>query len=670
MMLKIDSIQKKILFTISAFAVVVVLLRLAIFASDDYQTAQNDIHQEIIKQIDTDTLKISSFFAQYARIADTFINSPEVIDWMVNHTERGSLIGTEPEYQGLNRVLHKISDRDENILSAFYASERTQEYLAEDRVTGVPEEAPETDATDGYYIRKRPWYLHAVDYKDMLTTAPAVDIITGGISVSVEQVIYENGELLGAGGIDISLNNIAKLSKSIKYQGQGFAALFDDKWQNVTFPDHIIKQDINTPISDYDKHTSTSGMGQLPNINSETLHPLIIKGEEYYAISRTVAPEIPKMTWHLVIFVPANVIDDPAQAAVVNQIISSLITLLVVIAVLTFITSVIAKPLGRLTNAFASVAEGDSDLTLELDVLTKDETGKLAGYFNTFLQKLRRVISGVASDKEQVENVSKHIEDISQKLINKTHQDKQGLDTASVAATELSASASEIEQNATRTSEAANEMKQKTESTITIAKSASEHMSTLQERIATVNTIIKDLEGASSNIGQVIDVINAIADQTNLLALNAAIEAARAGEHGRGFSVVADEVRGLASRTQESTKEISTVIEDLQKKIDDAGHGMTQGIEQTEKVNDEITDSSDAMLEIGQLLDTIQDDMSQVATACVQQTKAIHEISETMNEVNMSADEGVHMIDSLGAQANDLQSAVQGLDNQLKQFTY
>lgn len=383
-----------------------------------------------------------------------------------------------------------------------------------------------------------------------------------------------------------------------------------------------------------------------------------------------ISTQMPKMTWHLVLFVPATVIDEPAKNAVINEILYSFIILIVIIIVLAAITTYIARPLAKLTQAFASVAEGDSDLTLELDVISTDETGKLANFFNIFLQKLRRVITGVASDKEQVAQASKHVEDISQKLVAKTHQDKLDLDSASAAAAELSTSASEIEQNATRTSQAANEMKDKTVSTIAIAHSASEHMDELGERITSVNSIMQELEGASANIGKVIEVINSIADQTNLLALNAAIEAARAGEHGRGFSVVADEVRGLASRTQESTKEISTVIEDLQRKIVQAGDGMNQGMEQTEKVNQEINNSGEAMLEIGGLLDTIQDDMSQVANACIEQTKAIQEISNTMNNINISADEGVHMIDALGEQATNLHKAVDGLDNQLNQFTY
>ncbi|MCJ8267856.1 MAG: hypothetical protein MJK04_00465 [Psychrosphaera sp.] len=187
-MFAVDSIQKKILYTISAFAIVTILIRTVIFTSSNYEMVRNDILAQMKTQVDRDAMQITSFFAQYARVADTFINSPEVIDWMLNYTERGSITGDSEEYQGLNRVLHAISDRDENVLSAFYASEQTQEYLAEDRITGVPADGSD-DKENGYFVRVRPWYQKTIEFKEMLTTPPAVDIITGGISVSGQHVI-------------------------------------------------------------------------------------------------------------------------------------------------------------------------------------------------------------------------------------------------------------------------------------------------------------------------------------------------------------------------------------------------------------------------------------------------------------------------------------------------
>ncbi|MCJ8267854.1 MAG: methyl-accepting chemotaxis protein [Psychrosphaera sp.] len=338
--------------------------------------------------------------------------------------------------------------------------------------------------------------------------------------------------------------------------------------------------------------------------------------------------------------------------------------------ILAFITSVISKPLLVLTQTFAAVADGDSDLTSTIDVKSNDETGRLAGHFNVFLQKLRRVVTQINEGKGLVKLASEQIEEITGRLISQSDIDKQSLSSVSVAATELAASANEIENNATRTSEAANQMRQKTESAIVIANSASQRMEVLGQQISSVNGIIKELEAASSSIGQVIEVISTIASQTNLLALNAAIEAARAGEQGRGFSVVADEVRLLASRTQESTQQISTVIVDLQSKIAEAGDEMNKGMAQTQLVNDEIAGSGNSMQEIDALVDIIQDDMSLVAPACIEQSKAIQEISETMNGVALSADDGALMMGKLGDNATNLHDAVTGLDDQLNQFTY
>jgi len=118
-MFSFNSIQKKILYTISAVAIITILLKSVIFASSTYDDVRNDIHQKIIIQLENDALKITSFFTQYARVADSFINSPEVIDWIVNHQDRGAISGTDPEYRGLNRVLHAVSDRDDNVFVGF-----------------------------------------------------------------------------------------------------------------------------------------------------------------------------------------------------------------------------------------------------------------------------------------------------------------------------------------------------------------------------------------------------------------------------------------------------------------------------------------------------------------------------------------------------------------------
>ncbi|MCJ8267855.1 MAG: hypothetical protein MJK04_00460 [Psychrosphaera sp.] len=129
--------------------------------------------------------------------------------------------------------------------------------------------------------------------------------------------------MVGAGGIDNSINNIARLTQAIEFEGQGFAALFDDNWGNVTFPKDIAEFEINTPLQDINNHEGMSGLDELATAQPQTLVPVQINGEDYYALSMPVSADMPKMTWRVVLFVPTAVVNDPAFDSVVEQIISS-----------------------------------------------------------------------------------------------------------------------------------------------------------------------------------------------------------------------------------------------------------------------------------------------------------------------------------------------------------
>ena len=675
-MFKIDTIQKKILLSIFALTTTILIVTTSFSAWQSFAEVRQDITNKMQTNLTKDATKVSGFFTQYALVTRTFINTPNVIDWVSNHKIRGSVDGLSTMYQPINRAFHALSDNDENILSAFYASHHTQEYFAEDRVTGVAADKAATSG-DGYFVRQRPWYKKLLAHQYMLTTPPAVDIITGTISVSIEQLMVRDEQIIGAGGIDISINNIRALTEKIKFENQGFAGLFDDNWNKVTFDEsHIdIKSQeqwvkINENIASYDKLDGIKGLGNIAKNSANTLIPVTFNNQPYYALYQSVTPEVTKMTWYLLLLVPESVVNQPAMAKVISQVGVSVLFMVIILVILWLITNRVSQPLKLITHAFSDIAQGDSDLTKTIRVKSKDETGQLAGFFNQFLTKLRRVVSQVHEDKVQVQQACEQMDVLIGRLSNQSGENKHSLNSVSVAATELSASAGEIENNATRTSKAANQMRSKTQSNLQDADSAQSRMDLLAEQIADVNVLIHDLEEASSSIGQVIEVINTIASQTNLLALNAAIEAARAGDHGRGFSVVADEVRGLASRTQESTHEISMVIEQLQSKISQACAGMDQGLEQTLQVKSNLASSAKSMSQMDGMIATIEQDMVLVATACVQQTKAINEISQLMHDAAKMADDGDNLMKHLGDNTVELQQCVNGLDKQLNQFTY
>lgn len=668
--IKIKSLQTKILLAISLTAIVTILGRTLYYSSTNYQQVREQVKDQVTVQVQRDGEKIAGFLSQYARVADTLINSPVIIDFFSRHTERGSLSPQDLAFDTLDRTFKSVSERDSNILSAFFASDYTGEYFRENDITGVPAEGIAYDAEKGYFASKRGWYQRAVKLDHMMVTPPEADLTSGNISVSIEQAIYRNNSLLGVGGVDIQINNVARLIDQIDYKGQGFGGLFTDDWHNVSIGKKAGKTEVGASLADLSKVAGHRDFAKLENSAINSLVEVSVNDEPHYAIVVPVKSEMPKIDWHLMVAVPVDVIDGPANAAVTEEIISSIIILIITLGILGGVVAIVSKPLKQVTVAFSSVAAADSDLTKTVDVESQDETGQLASYFNTFLNKLRSVVTSIGEEKDQVQSISTSLANVCGQYSQQQQDEKQRINSVTYAVDELTNSANQIEQNANNTSERATLMKNQTAQTLELAQSTASHMNALDGKINAVNAIIGDLEQESGNIGSVIEVINSIAEQTNLLALNAAIEAARAGEHGRGFSVVADEVRTLASRTQESTKEISAVIERLQSQIGQASEGMTAGMEQTRQVNGEIAASGEALSTIGSTLDSIQEEMNSIAEACTQQTAAVTEVGHIVQNMNEASDHNIEMMSDIDGQVGKLNESINGLHLQLLKFKY
>ena len=234
------------------------------------------------------------------------------------------------------------------------------------------------------------------------------------------------------------------------------------------------------------------------------------------------------------------------------------------VSILVLIILSIRQPLVETLSAMENIAKGEGDLTLRLNEQGKDELSTLASLFNQFVIRTQSTIQEFKDASQQLNSLSDSMSSVVESNKQGTEQQKSEIHSAASAITEMAASTDEIAKNA---QQAADE----TESGLAKASQGSKDISTsmsgltqLANELENTKAVVSELKQNSSKIGSILDVIRGIAEQTNLLALNAAIEAARAGEAGRGFAVVADEVRGLATRTQESTDEIQTMIEQIQ----------------------------------------------------------------------------------------------------------
>lgn len=326
------------------------------------------------------------------------------------------------------------------------------------------------------------------------------------------------------------------------------------------------------------------------------------------------------------------------------------------------------KPLSRLNTLVANLSQGNGDLTQRLAVESKDEIGQICNSINLFIEKLQQMFIDVADSSKEIDRAVVHLSNQARSNLNTLNQHTQETEQAITAIEEMSASADSIAQSADdaallteRTNRYADESKQ----TVTEAVNS---VNGLVNQVSSMAETITRMSEDTKQINSVLQVIGAIAEQTNLLALNAAIEAARAGEQGRGFAVVADEVRALASRTQQSTSQINdmlatlkTTTENVVKEMDSTRIHCEETAERTNHVMDSLNVVTDSVAEMNNL-NTL------IATSAMEQRQVTHEVSKNMAAIQ----EMVRKLNMNAAQvtsvSNELQNTSHALSDVVGRF--
>jgi methyl-accepting chemotaxis protein len=348
-------------------------------------------------------------------------------------------------------------------------------------------------------------------------------------------------------------------------------------------------------------------------------------------------------------------------------IILSAIMVAIAVIVGTFFATTITRPIIRMSKTMTSI-EQTSDLTQRIEVDSKDELGTMATAMNNMLEKFRASMEKVAASTTMLATSTEEMSSITQQTSENVKQQFTEIDQVATAINEMTATVQEVANNATNAASAAVKSSEQASTGKSIVETTMSSINDTSNELEQVAQVIEKLNKDSENIGTVMDVIKGIAEQTNLLALNAAIEAARAGEQGRGFAVVADEVRTLASRTQQSTGEIENVVEQLQIAATNAVAAVTASREKSQESVQQAARAGDALSMINTSISEINDMNTMIASAAEEQSLVTEEINRNIASIRTSAEQTTQGAETNRASSDELSKLSTELQELVAQF--
>ncbi len=345
-----------------------------------------------------------------------------------------------------------------------------------------------------------------------------------------------------------------------------------------------------------------------------------------------------------------------------NQLIKLVVILTFLMATITFLLNrFVIHPLSEVTEALKDISEGDGDLTCRLRP-GNNEIGQVSEYFNRFAEQIHSLVKDIVSSSNVMAGNFDRLISIANQTHKGAEEQREETNLVATAVTEMGAAANQVSQSAAEAASAARSADNEANNAKGVVDGTIVSIEALSQEIDNGAGVINSLEEDVDRITSMIEVIQGIAEQTNLLALNAAIEAARAGEQGRGFAVVADEVRSLASKTQTTTEEIQEMIKRLQQGTGNAVNVMKTSTEKGREMVNEIHQTSQLLTGIVHSISTISDMNIQIASAAEEQSVVTNEVSTNINRIAGIADDAL-------SRAVDNQQACDEIGSMTSQIT-